>query len=468
MPASVDEKDVPAPEAAQAAETPRIGAKIRRLRRSRGLTQAGLAESLGVSASYLNLIEHNRRRITVGLLLRLSEIFGMDLQELAADAEGRLVADLMGALSDDLFQEVDLTNTDVRELVTASPNGGRAMLKLFDAYQKANRDLRRLADQLDDEEEDGLDLGPRTPAERVSDFLQDRNNYFPDLEDEAARLAADVKGDRPIHTEGMAGIGFATLVDHVRTVMGGRVAMLPPEAGPKGAVEVRTHYDSTTRTLELSDRLPTAAAKFQIAREIGLHSVAPVIGMLLREGGLTDVPAMDLGRTVLANYFAAALLMPYDAFLKSAEAVRYDIELLETQYRTSFEQVCHRLTTLNRPGEAGIPFHMMRVDGAGTISKRVSLSGLHIPRHGRAQADWIGCKAFMTPGMVRTQLTQLPDGQRFFSIARTIERGSVGYHAPKTTYAIELGCDATHAKRLVYADGIDLERPDVVRRISVL
>ena len=155
--------------------------------------------------------------------------------------------------------------------------------------------------------------------------------------------------------------------------------------------------------------------------------------------------------------------MPYRRFLKSAAAQRHDIELLQTHYGASFEQVCHRLTTLNRPGEAGVPFHMVRVDPAGRISKRISLSGMHLPRHGRAEPDWIACQAFQTPGMIRTQVARLADGRTYFAVASTVRKGPVGYHAPKQTFAIELGCDAGHADRLVYADGRDLSRPDVAR-----
>ncbi len=453
----------PSADLAKATESPRIGAKIRRMRRARGQTQAALAQTLGVSSSYLNLIEHNRRKITVALLLRLSEVFGVEIRELAEDAEGRLVADLMEALGDDLFEEVDVTNTDVREMVTASPATGRAMLRLFDAYRKSRDDLRGLAEQFEGEEDDAFDLGPRAPDERVGDFIQERRNHFPDLEEEAERLVADMTRDWADEGAGPAGIGFVALTNYVKHAFGARVLMLPPTPGPKGPVEVRTRFDLDGGAVELSNHLPAPTAKFQLARVIGLHVAEPVIAMLLKEGGIADAPAAEIGRAALANYLAAAILMPYSRFLKSAEAQRHDIELLQTHYGASFEQVCHRLTTLSRPGEAGVPFHMVRIDPAGRISKRISLSGMHLPRHGRADPDWIACQAFQTPGMIRTRLTRLADGRAYFSVASTVRKGVVGYHAPKQMFAIELGCEASYADRLVYSDGIDMERPDVVR-----
>lgn len=457
---------IAAPEIAKAAESPRIGAKIRRLRRARGQTQAALAQALGVSSSYLNLIEHNRRKITVALLLRLSEVFGVEIRELAEDAEGRLVAALMEALGDDLFEEADVTNTDVREMVTASPATGRAMLHLFDAYRKARDDLRGLAEQFDGEDDDAFDLGPRAPDERVGDFIQERRNHFPDLEEEAARLVADINRDRADEGAGVAGIGFGALADYLKRAFGARVMLLPPVPGPRGPVEIRTRFDAENGTVELSNHLPVPTAKFQLARALGVHVAEPVIAMLLKEGGIADPPAAEIGRAALGNYLAAAILMPYSRLLASAAGQRHDIELLQTHYGASFEQVCHRLTTLNRPGETGVPFHMVRVDPAGRISKRISLSGLHLPRHGRAEPDSIACQAFQTPGMVRTQITRLADGRTFFSVAATVRKGPVGYHAPKQTFAIELGCDAAHADRLVYADGRDMGRPDVVRSVA--
>jgi len=456
----------PAPDLAKAAESPRIGAKIRRLRRARGQTQAALAQTLGVSSSYLNLIEHNRRKITVALLLKLSEVFGVEIRELAEDAEGRLVADLMEALGDDLFEETDVTNTDVREMVTASPATGRAMLRLFDAYKKARDDLRGIAEQFEGEDDDAFDLGPRAPDERVGDFIQERRNHFPDLEEEAERLVADINRDRADEGAGVAGIGFGALADYVKRAFGARVLLLAPVIGPRGPVEVRTRFDAERGTIEVSNHLPVPTAKFQLARAVGLHVSEPVISMLLKEGGIADAPAADIGRAALGNYLAAAILMPYRRFLASAEAQRHDIELLQTNYGASFEQICHRLTTLNRPGETGVPFHMVRVDPAGRISKRISLSGLHLPRHGRAEPDWIACQAFQTPGMLRTQVTRMADERTFFSVASTVRKGAVGYHAPKQTFAIELGCEASFADKLVYADGWDMNRPDVVRSVA--
>lgn len=425
----------------------KVGAKIRRLRRERGWTQIRLADELGVSPSYLNLIEHNRRKVTVDLLLRLAETFGADLSDLAEDDEGQLLSDLMEVLSDDLFEELDITTTDVRELVTASPSTARAVLVLHDAYHKARVDARSLATQLDD---DAGGFGGLPPVEIISDFLQANSNYFSDLEEEADRVRREVG---IVSTQ-----SNDALVDYLKTAHGVRVTALPSDL----EASVSRRFDPDRKVLELSERTSAESRNFQLAHQIGLLGASPVIDMLLMEGRIKDPQAHAIGRVALANYFASALLMPYGVFLEAARNLRYDIELLTNRFGASFEQVCHRLTSLNRQGERGLPLHMLRVDIAGNISKRFSLSGLPIPRHSGACSRWNVYSAFLNPGVIQAQVSALPDGTSFFCIARTVRKGGIGYGAPQSFYSIGIGCEIQHAHEMVYSDGIDLDRPNPI------
>ncbi len=422
----------------------KIGAKIRRLRREGGLTQAALAERLGISASYLNLIEHNKRKVTVGLLLTLADLFDVDLPSLAENDEGQLFVDVMEVLGDDLFEEIDLTNTDARELVTSSPNAGRALLLLYDAYLKAQTDVRSLAARSVADDTEPLHLSAIAPSDQISDMIQDRSNYFDDLEVEAERVGYDIG---PLEQRNRATLS-AYLKDSLRI----DVALAP--SGPD--FPFLRHYDSERRVLRLSERLTIGSKRFQMAQQIGLVQARPVIDMLLREAHIKDPDALVLGRVALANYFAAALLMPYDRFLESAVEARYDIELLQNRFAAEFEQVCHRLTSLNKPGKAGIPMHMLRVDMAGNVSKRFSLSGLPIPRHGEACSRWNVYAAFLRPGTLTAQLSELPDGSRFFCIAKAIQKGGAINGVDPRYVSIGLGCEGRYAAQMVYADGIGL------------
>lgn len=424
----------------------KLGAKLRRLRRDRGWTQIEMADRLGVSASYLNLIEHNRRKVTASLLLQMVQVFNLPLAELAEDEESPLIANLLEALGDDLFEAYDLTNTDVKELVAASPNMARALVGLYDAYRRARADVESYAERF--AEEDRLAIGA-SPVEIVSEFLQSRSNHFQDLEEEAERVRREI-GIVATHSPD-------PFVAYLKAAHGVRVAFLSPAE----AEGVPRRFVEAAGVLEIDERLPPTSRAFQVARQIAQLSAGSVIRMLVQESGLKQhsETVVALAEDALAKYFAAALLMPYDDMLKAAEGVRYDVELLMNRFGVSFEQACHRLTTLNRPGRSGVPFHMLRIDLAGNISKRFSLSGLHIPRTGNSCARWNVCTAFMTPDKITTQLTRMPDGNVFFCIARTVEKGGAGFGAVKRMYSIGLGCALKDAPKLVYADGIELADP---------
>lgn len=451
-------------------EVPKVGPKIRRLRRERGFSQAALAEKLEVSASYLNLIEHNRRKLTVPLLLKLSELLDIPVDQLAEEEENRLYSDVMEALSDPLFDDYDIRNTDIRDLVEISPESARALLRVCDAYHTTLTDARSLAASASDDPDGrasvggslgGIGSGPQTAADVVSDFVQANSNHFPDLEDEADRVR------REIGIVGGTPRSLDTLTDYLRQAHEVRVSFIEPAAEPAAATPIVRRFHPQQRLLEVTQRLTGPSRAFQLCHQIALLSAGSVIDMLLLEAGLKDGQSKALGRIAMANYFAAALLLPYDAFLKSARDVRYDIELLQHRWRAGFEQICHRLTTLNRPDNRGIPLHMLRVDLAGNISKRFTLSGLPIPRHGGACSRWNIYSAFLSPGEIQAQVSTLPDGTAFFCIARTVVKGGIGFGAQRNVLSIGLGCDLRHARDIVYADRLDLDHPERFAAIGV-
>lgn len=432
---------------------PQLGGNVRRIRRQRGLSQAALATELGISASYLNLIEHNRRNLTVPLLIQLSEFFDIELTDVADNDEGRLVANLMEVLGDDLFSELDLTNTDVRDLATSNPTVARALLALYDRFRNQQDDLATLdrSAALSPDDNGGRD---RLPSEQVSDFLQARNNYIPELEAAAERVNGDaaLSGEDPLRA----------MTAFLANTFGVRIVAL----SPAGDNMVR-RYNEHERILEISEMLPAASRIFQIAHQIGLLAAPRELDRLVGEGDFAGEDARTLTRIALANYFAAAVIMPYQAFHRAAKANRYDIELLQHRFGTSFEQVCHRLTTLQRPGVRGVPFHLLRTDIAGNISKRFSLSGIHIPRYGGACPRWNVYAAFLQPGTINVQISKMPDGATYFCVARSVRKRGGGYGAPQSHLSIGLGCEIGWARELVYADGIDLDNPELAIPIGV-
>ncbi len=430
-----------------AEDNPQIGGKIRRLRRQRHIAQADLAEAIGISASYLNLIEHNRRNITVPLLFKFAGYFGIEPGELAESDDSQLVGDLMEIFGDDLFADSDLTNQEIRDLAFSNPVAGRAVLRLFDKY-------RDLATGGSAPATADADDGPYHRAtDAISDFLQENANHFPTLEAAAERVRRDIDNASDNFEQGLR----TYLINVFGTDW--RLASLPH------GLARRVSADG--RALEVADILPPETAAFTIAHHTGLLAADTEINRIIDDSTLPEMDAPALARNVLAAYFAAALLMPYQPFLKACQDYRYDVDRIARRFSTSFEQVCHRMTTLQRPGASGIPLHLIRTDIAGNISKRFSLSGIHIPRHSGACPRWNVYSAFLQPGRTNIQLSQMPDGETYFCIARSFEKGGYRHNAQRRHFSIGLGCNIAHAKKLIYADGIDLTNTTQIVPIGV-
>ncbi|HZN56011.1 MAG TPA: short-chain fatty acyl-CoA regulator family protein [Candidatus Polarisedimenticolaceae bacterium] len=424
----------------------RLGAQIRSLRRQHGLTQSKMAERLAISASYLNLIEHGRRPLSAQLLIKLAQTFSIDLKAFGGEDQDRILADLMEACGDPLFDPYALTPDDLRNFAAHAPSAARAMIGLYRAFQGAKESARSLAERVSDgaNMRDGIDTF-HLPSEEVSDLVQRHANYFPELEDGAERIRQDAGLDGEDLYQGMARYLSEA---HGVTVRVERVGKM------RRAVR---RFDPASRELLLSEVLRRGSRNFQLAYQLSMLTQRPVIDRLANDPNLTTADSIALARVTLANYCAAAVLMPYDPFQRAAKAERYDIELLGHRFRTSFEQVCHRLTTLRRPNAEGVPFHLVRVDAAGNISKRFSVSGIRIARFSGACPRWILHNAFLTPGMFRRQVSRMPDGTIFFAFSRTLAKEGAGFHGAHAAHAIEMGCPIEFARELVYSDGVDLD-----------
>ncbi len=429
----------------EAAES-QIGGRIKRLRRQRHLNQADLAQALGISPSYLNLIEHNRRKVTVPLLFSIAGYFGVEPGELVDSDEGRLVGDLMEAFGDDIFADSDLTNLEIRDLAQANPAAARAVLKLYDRY-------RLLASGSPAPKVEGEAEPFHLATDAISDFLQNNANHFPSLEDNAERVRADIDNSGDSFEAGIRTYLFNVFGLEVR------LASLPHG--------IARQLDPARRHLLISDLLPAESANFLLAQQVGQLAAEAEMTEIIAQSELPEGDAPVLARNVLSAYFAAALIMPYAPFLKACRDYRYDIERLGRRFGASFEQVCHRMTTLQRKGASGIPLHLVRTDIAGNISKRFSLSGIHIPRHSGACPRWNIYAAFLAPERINVQVSQMPDGQKFFCIARTITKGDYRYNAPRRYLSVGLGCAIHHAKDMIYSDGIDLGSEQQVVPIGV-
>lgn len=423
------------------------GPKVRRLRRDLGLSQSRMASELGFSTSYLNLVERDQRPVSAQFLLRLAEVYDLDLSTLAGNQEARAFAEISEILSDPLFKGLNIAKADMQDAVAAAPALSEAMGRLYRAWTQARDRTSELSLHMSSEDAD-TPLTPSLPNEQVRDFLQHNQNYFPELDEAAEILALDLK------TGGLNTL--SALVQHLETTTSIKTRFMPTEVLP----ETLRHFDRHRRQLMLSEMLTPAAAIFQVAYLIGLLNHGSVIEQCLEKSKLPDGEATQLARISLANYFAGALLMPYAKFHKAAEDLSYDIEHLAQRFSTSFEQVAHRLTTLQRPGKKGIPFFFMRVDAAGNVSKRFSAGSFPFSKFGGTCPLWKVHESFVTPGKIHTQIIEMPDDSPYFSVSRTVERGVTPYGQPRQRLAIVLVCALRHVDQMVYAKGYDLAEPD--------
>ena len=434
------------------------GQRVRRLRRERGLTQARMAAQLGISTSYLNLIERSQRPVTVPFLLKLGQAFDIDLQRFAEDDEGRVTAQLREVFGDPLFARSQVGDQDIRDAAQASPALGDAVSLLFRAYRDLLENTMNGAEGLGGAGSDDTLPPSATSAgiagDAVQDFIQARSPYFPELEEAAERLWTD------------AGLEPDGLYEGLRVVLadahGLKVRIMPADV----MHDLVRRYDRHGRRVLLSDALPPEERVFQLAHQLGLLGWHELLDDIADQSGL-EGEARRLLVVDLAGYFAAACVMPYERFHAAAETLEYDIDLLGRRFGASFEHVCQRLIALQRPGAKGVPFFLVHLDCAGNVLRRFDAGGFRFARFGGLCPRWGVHGAFQTPSETCLDVVEMPDGARFFTVARMVTRPGAGHALPGQQLVVAIGCQLSHANRLVYGSGVDPERPPGVTPIGI-
>jgi XRE family transcriptional regulator, fatty acid utilization regulator len=418
-----------------------VGSRVRQLRSERGFSQAALAQMLEISPSYLNQIEHDVRPLTVAVLLRITEVFGVDATFFAPQDDTRLVAELREVTMDrDLDMNVDVA--EVADLVSTHPALARAMVNLHRRYRITTA---QLAAATEDRFSDGSSgSGSITmPHEEVRDYFYQRQNYLHELDTAAEDLTIRMR----MHRSELA----AELARRLTEVHGIHI-IRRIDLGDT----VLHRFDPQIKTMEISHQLSAGQQVFKMAAELAYLEFGELIDQLVDGGKFTSDESRTLARLGLANYFAAATVLPYRQFHDVTENFRYDIERLSAFYSVSYETVCHRLSTLQRPSIRGVPFSFVRVDKAGNMSKRQSATGFHFSASGGTCPLWNVYETFANPGKILVQIAQMPDGRNYMWVARTVERRASRYGQPVKTFAIGMGCELRHAHRLVYSEGLDL------------
>ncbi|MEX0350505.1 MAG: short-chain fatty acyl-CoA regulator family protein [Paracoccaceae bacterium] len=421
------------------------GAKLREIRNRLGLTQKEFATKLGVSLPYANQMENNNRPVSTTVVLALAQEFGLDVTELSSGDSERLVSDMREALADPIFADTMPPPADLRLTASNAPALARAFIELHRHYRQTHERLASLDEALGRE-----DARPQaSPWEEVRDFFHYCDNYIDAVDRSAERFAEQANRDNGIQAAVEAQLGAQGIT--VRHVDG----------------ETLRSYDPEARLLRLSSRAAPETRVFQMLLQVALLTQDKLLEATLDFARFQTEAARSIAKIGLANYFAGAALMPYGRFLEAARTTRHDLELLGHRFGASVEQVAHRLSTLQRPGAKGIPFFFVRVDQAGTITKRHSATRLQFARFGGACPLWNVHRAFETPGHFLRQLAETPDGVRYISLARDVSKPGGSFGAPVRRYAIALGCEIRHADALVYADNLDVTNASAFEPIGI-
>ncbi len=425
-----------------AGKTLYLGPRLKKLRRDLGLTQANMASDLDISPSYIALMERNQRPVTAEMLLKLATTYRIDVAELADEDADETSKRLQGVLKDPFFADIAIEPLDIEDIATSYPGVAEALLRLHTAFGEEQLALAERREQGSLAEEGDARAGASDPVGEARAFLAARRNCFPELDDSAAQAARQLDS-------------YEAMRDHLSEAHGLELR-LTDDGLLRGALR---WHDYHRRRVYIAERLDHAGRRFQAALQIAILEQEAPITELVSEGRLASDDGKRLVRRALQSYWAAALLMPYRAFARAAEDLRYDVEALCSRFTVSFEQAAHRLTTLQRPGEEGVPFFFLRVDRAGNVSKRLDGAGFPFARHGGACPLWNVHQVFERPNQVDAQLIELPDGERYVSIARTVRGGGGSFGAPMVTRSVAITCSAAHIGRLAYAEALKDSEP---------
>ena len=406
------------------------GHAVRRVRRQAGLTQAACAQVLGISPSYLNLVERNQRPVSAPLLVRLAEQFDFDPRTLAAAEPGGGAEALRRRLADPMFADLAIDRAEVEDWLAAAPGGAEAFARAFD---RPDGQPGAVADEASD------------PGQAARREIERWRNHFPDLDAQAETLADELRV--------AGGDPFGAMAERLRVKHQLSIRVLPVDVMPGRRVRLDLH----ARQLQLSEVLDAPSRAFALARRLGAVEARAEVDALVRGAALTDRSAQRLFHRHLTGYFAAAVLMPYARFLRACEGSGYDLALLGQRFGTSHEQVAHRLTTLQRVGARGLPFFMLRTDRAGQVSKRFAgASGSPLPEGPGICPLWSVFAAFARADETVAQLVEALDGTAWFTLSKTV--GPVGgwTGGVRARFAVSVGLSAAIAQPLAAARGVDL------------
>ncbi|MEL7212010.1 MAG: short-chain fatty acyl-CoA regulator family protein [Pseudomonadota bacterium] len=427
-----------------------VGPRLRQLRREHGHTQSEMAAQLSISPAYVNLLENNQRSLSVQVLMALTEGYGVDWRDLINDNDVTRLADLRAAVRDPMFPEDRPDLQELRAAIDHAPKLVDHFLKLYQSHRAAvDRFMSLTADDVE------TSLVTVSPETAIHDFFRTNGNYFDVLEQSAFEIRREMT--RPAD-DIYADLKDRLLIKHGVSTSIARITDMP---------DTLRDYDAAKTHLTLSEALDYPNRIFQMSHVLCLLECGPTLDDLLKQSALKDPAALARCRVELANYFAAALLMPYEEILYLAQRTQYDLDRIGAAFGVSVEQVCHRLTTLQRDGARGVPMFFLRIDKAGNVTKRFNATAFQLAEQGGACPVWNIHRAFRDPGITVPQFVEMPDGGQFFTFSRTTDRPVFSRQTQDRRLVITLGCERSHASKIGYANAFRMDQPNLFAPIGI-
>ncbi|MEM7428338.1 MAG: short-chain fatty acyl-CoA regulator family protein [Pseudomonadota bacterium] len=427
-----------------------VGTRIRQHRRDLGESQSNLAKLAGISPSYLNLIEWNKRAVSIDLLKRIAAGLGVTAETLDGSTERGLHETLLEISQLQAVDSAGVETGRTAELIGRFPGWSRGIAALAQAERQASRRAQTLSERLSNDpflNEAVHRMLTRIAAVRsAADILIEYDDL---TAQERKRFTAIAAEESAILSE--TGEALANYLDKAEE--GDRV--LTPVDEVEAFFEQRKNrfgeLEQASAGLEITFTDSRPAARVEQARDLVNSRLQDTIEDLLRsENVLESAAAQKRARSLLTDYAIGALLMPAATFADQARNAGYDVEALADTFSVGVERVCHRLTAL--PAGEDVPrFGYVQANAAGTIVEMLRLDGLRLPRYAAACPLWALYRAQQSPETVIRQRAVFPQGGRIVFVARARHVGLSGFGKPRHYVTDMIAMTEADARLTVYA-----------------
>jgi predicted transcriptional regulator/transcriptional regulator with XRE-family HTH domain len=426
------------------------GTRIRQFRREAGMTQAALARTVGISPSYLNLIEWNKRPIAGTLLRKIAETLDVTLDDLGSMAEERLRTELLEISHLPALESADVELDRSSELIGRFPGWARGMAALARSEREATIRAQVLSDRLSNDpflgEEIHKMLNRMAVIRSASDILVDYTDLTAERRDRFIRIINDEI--RVLSDNGEALATYLDKVEHSErylTSIDEVEALFDVGEGRFDGIE-----DNAGDVAHLLDDTRPVPRKAKAKALVEEHLSDQIERVIADSPHIETSAAAERARRMLADYAVGAVMMPMAAFAEHARRLRYDIEALADAFSAEVDTVCHRLISL--PRAAGLPrFGYLKANASGVIIEKLGFEKLVIPRYAAACPLWVLFRAQQSPESVIRQRALFPSGDRFVFIARARNTGMTGFGKPRHYVTDMLVMTEAHSEMTVYA-----------------